>query len=510
MSLLNKSLKVLLLGTTLMTSAKAADLTLTVDAYTALADKIAVGTAESDKAFEISGVSGSGLNKGLLGTVTASGESYVWSNSTTAPTSIKVLALLYGGSWFTFEKTSLGVISASGPVSLLLTKVDGDDATGLNLTINLTKTTGAPITSLAFVNFLKANLTTANRTFAEDAPKQLSVSPPAGWTATAVFHAPSGANTPLAATLDPIAFTLTVPVTPAAGGTAVNFSVALPDISAFNVGSDDEYSSVQTLTSGPNTLTIALKPGKIADPENGIMADLVADANALTRRRLKTEAPYTYQTLSSAVDYVNSQFATTPGNASTDTLGETVDVILGKIGAGATVVQTGIQDVLDAMGGAGTLSQMVLDNARSYVAHDLFAVADCDDLVADTGMYGLVAFKNTVTGLSGWQAKGSKVIVTSTVDGAVKEFTCDVTGLQVFKDATESTTLKKVLMFESANNDVFWIKAFDATTGLDTSAFSVTEGFKDDYLALLIADKFSLVTSITGKSLTQLQTAAAS
>ncbi len=511
MSLLNKSLKVLLLGTTLMTSVKASDLTLTIDAYTALADKIAVGTAESDKAVEISGVSGSGLHKGSVGTVAASSESYVWSDSTTAPTSIKVLALL-GGKWCTFENTSLAEISATGQVHLAQTKSDGVVDTTNKLTINLTKISGANISSLALVTFLKANLITANKSFGVGALKTLSVTPPTGWTATALFQLAAGnnlASAAVAATLDPIAFTLTVPVTPAAGGTAVNYSVSLSDISAYNVALNNDYSDDVELISGSNTLTIALKPGKIGNHGTSIMAGLVADANALTRRRLKTAAPYTYQTLSGAVDYVNSQLATTPGNALTDTLGETVAVILEKIGTGATVVQTGIQGVLTDIG-ASTMLEMVLDKARSYIVNDLFTVVDCDDLADDTGNYGLVAYKNPVSAVNGWQAKGSKVIVNGTVGGVVKEFTCDVTGVEVFKYDTETSSLKKVLMFKSANNDVFWIKAFDAIAGLDTSAFPGSNSFKDDFLALLIADKFSGVTSISAKTFAQLATAAAS
>jgi hypothetical protein len=509
MRVLNKSLKVLLLGTTLMTSAKAADLTLTIDAYTALADKIAVGTAESDKAVEISGVSGSGLLKGSMGTVAASSEAYVWSDSTTAPTSIKVLALL-GGKWCTFENTSLAEISATGQVHLAQTKSDGVVDTTNKLTINLTKTSGANISSLALVTFLKANLITANKSFGVGALKTLSVTPPTGWTATALFQLAAGnnlASAAVAATLDPIAFTLTVPVTPAAAGTAVNYSVSLSDISAYNVALNNDYSDDVELISGSKT--IALKPGKIGNHGTSIMAGLVADANALTRRRLKTAAPYTYQTLSGAVDYVNSQLATTPGNALTDTLGETVAVILEKIGTGATVVQTGIQGVLTDIG-ASTMLEMVLDKARSYIVNDLFTVVDCDDLADDTGKYGLVAYKNTVSAVNGWQAKGSKVIVNGTVGGAVKEFTCDVTNVEVFKDDAETSSLKKVLMFKSANNDVFWIKAFDAIAGLDTSTFPGSNSFKDDFLALLIADKFSGVTSISAKTFAQLATAAAS
>lgn len=508
MSLLNKSLKVLLLGTTLMTSVKASDYTLTLDTYTALADKIAVGTAESDKAFEIAGVVGSGLDKGYVGTFAASGESYVWSDNSTAPTSIKVLALL-GGKWCTFANTSLGEISANGQVHLVQTKADGVNDTTNKLTINLIKQSGATIAPAALVNFLKANLITANKSFTAGALKTLSVSPPTGWTATALFQLDTGNNlspAAVAATLDPIAFTLTVPVTPAAGGTAVNYTAPLGDISLYNVASSDPYSASVPLVNGSNTLTIALKPGKIANHATSIMTGLVTDANALTRRRLKTAAPYTYQTLSGAVDYVNSQLATTPGNASTDTLGETVAVILEKIGTGATVVQTGIQGVLNDIG-ASTMLEMVLDKARSYIVNDLFIVTDCD--AVDSGNYGAVAFKDTVSGLGGWQAKGSKVVVTSTVGGVAKEFTCDVTDVQTFKDDIETSSLKKVLMFKSANNDVFWIKAFDAT-GLDTSTFPGGADFKDDFLALLIADKFSGVTSVAAKTFVELRTASES
>jgi hypothetical protein len=85
MKVLNKSLKVVLLGSTLMTSEKAAaDLTYTVDTYTSLMDTLAVGLdmPETDKAAEITGVP-YGLDKGYLGTVAATKESYVWTDSAT-------------------------------------------------------------------------------------------------------------------------------------------------------------------------------------------------------------------------------------------------------------------------------------------------------------------------------------------------------------------------------------------------------------------------------------------
>ena len=359
MRVLNKSLKVLLLGTTLMTSAKAADLTLTAAEYAALSHTVAVGVPEADKAVAIANVVGSGLDKGYLGTVAASSEYYAFLDGSSK---LKALAII-GGKWCTFESGVLGTTSASGQIHLTQTKEDGINATAKKLTINLTKTTGANISAVALGTWLRSALTSANKSFSASALKTLAA-PANGWTATALVQLVAGSNLAadaVAATLDPIAFTLTAPVTPAAGGAAVSYTAALSDISAYNVPLSDAYSASVDLTNSSNTLTFALQPGQISSHSTSIMDGLVAGANDLARKRLKTATPYTYPLPSDAASSVlavigasspsgiaedlaaqHARLATDPSAGSTDTLKETVDVLLGKVSSVATNVQTAL------------------------------------------------------------------------------------------------------------------------------------------------------------------------
>ncbi|QOL19764.1 hypothetical protein [Candidatus Bodocaedibacter vickermanii] len=567
MRVLNKSLKVLLLGTTLMTSAKAADLTLTAAEYASLSGTVAVGSPEADKAIGVANVVGSGLDKGYLGTVSASSESYIYYDSG----KLKALAII-SGKWCTFESGVLSTISASSQIHLTQTKEDGSNVTTKKLTISLTKaSTGQPISAVALSTWLQTALTSSTQSFSASALKTLSA-PASGWTAKALFQLASGTNIAadaVAATLDPIAFTLTAPVTPAAGGTAVNYTAVLADISAYSVALNNGYSASLDLVNGANTLTLALKPGKIVDHATSIMEGLVSGANDLVRKRLKISFPFTYPIPSDAVNSVravigavspsaiaedlameharlaanpahastdtlretvgvllesiapgatnmqtdlaaeHARLATNPVHASTDTLREAVDVILAQISPTATNVQTALADIVLALGGA-TLKEGLTVVAKGYVDSDNFTYADCSHTGAPDGVkYGAVAFtSHNITSLTGWKAVGDTVQVSGQVNGNTRTFTCSVSGLQKFLDDTESGTQKKVLGFTSAEGDVFWIKAFDAT-GLDASAHTPI-AFKDDYLAFLIASKFSTVTAIAKKTLPELNIAAAS
>jgi hypothetical protein len=342
-----------------MTAANAADLAMTAGEYATLATSIKVGSAEVDKAVEIAGVSGGDLDKGLMGTVAASSDFYI---TLTGSSKLRAMAII-AGEWCTFESGVLGTTSASGQIHLAQTLASGVSNTTKKLTINLTKTTGASLSASAINTWLQSALTSSTKTFSVSALKTLSA-PATGWTATALVQLAAGSNAAgdaLAAVLDPIAFTLTVPVTPAAGGSAVNFTGSLTDISAYNVAVSDAYSANLSLTHGSDTLTLKLKPGKISSHTTSIMTGLVAGANDLARRRLKASSPYSYQlpadAASSVVDLIgaaspvgisddlsaqHARLATDPTAGSTDTLREVVSVLLAKLDGTATVVQTAL------------------------------------------------------------------------------------------------------------------------------------------------------------------------
>ena len=622
MRVLNKTLKVLLLGTTLMTSAKAADLTLTAAEYAALSGTVAVGSPEADKAVRVANVVGSGLDKGYLGTVVANIESYFFLDGSSK---LKALAII-GGKWCTFESGVLGTTSASGQIHLTQTKEDGSSVATKKLTINLTKTTGASLSAVAIGAWLKTALTSANKSFSASALKTLSA-PAVGWTATALFQLVAGSNLAadaVAAAVDPIAFTLTAPVTPAVGGAAVNYTSEILDISAYNVALNDEYFASVALTNSSNTLTFALQPGLITSHGTSIMEGLVLGANNLARKRLKTSAPYTYPIPSDAASILlakigaaspsaiaedlaieHARLATDPTAGTTDTLRETVTVLLGKIASDAVNVQTSVaaqlarlatdptagttdtvkeaidvilaqisssatnvqtalaaisatigasspndiaadlaaqharlvvspntlngditailaqisaeatnveadlRDIVILLGGA-TLKAGLVIVAKGYVDNALFTYADCSHTGAPEGVkYGAVAFTpSDITNLTNWRSVGASVEVAGKVNGFDRTFTCSVVGLETFTSNAEDAANKTVLEFSSSQGDIFWIKAFDAT-GLDASGFA-TVAFRDDYLAFLIADKFSAVTAITTQTLIDLRTAAAS
>jgi hypothetical protein len=147
--------------------------------------------------------------------------------------------------------------------------------------------------------------------------------------------------------------------------------------------------------------------------------------------------------------------------------------------------------------------------AKGYVDSANFIETDCSNTPnnIDSNKYGAVAFtSHDITNLSGWHASGASVVVEGKVNVIDRTFTCSVTGFETFTSNAEDTTNRTVLEFTSSEGDVFWIKAFDAT-GIDASGFA-TASFKDDYLAFLIANKFSTVTDIGTKTLPQLRTAA--
>jgi hypothetical protein len=397
---------------------------------------------------EIAGATATELNNALRGdAATAITTHSRW----TVDASDRLYALVStGGAWRTLRSAALAA-SWNASDTVVLTEITRDGTSGpaspYTLTITLTKaTTGTPADLLRdpLVTFLKRSTTsaltvgTAGGTILAGTPALTT-----GWAARALLA--DGAAAPvLPATLDPIAMTMTVNVTPQVG-TAIPFSATVSELQGLNVLPSDITEKREIFLTAPGSRSMKFDVYPATLPRDvSVSAALINAFNATPRRLNQTDNSFLNPLPTALSDVLALMDSTPPAN-----------------------IKAGLNGMAKAaVSGAG------------------FVIGDFTT-TADTNKLGLVALaSDDITSVT-WTAEGSILKAIGTIGtGRAKEFTCDLSTIEVVDSSTNS-----VLEFVSVDGDAFWVKCVDAT-GYDTSAdTSVTAADRDALLALQLASR---------------------
>ena len=417
---------------------------------------------------EIAGSTGTELDNATSTNATSIATSYkLW----TVDSSNQLIALIStGGAWRTLQSSALAASwNATGTVVLTESVRDGaaSPASPYTLTITLTKAaTGTPadLERDRLISFLEGsrtsilNLATAGGTTLVGTP---ALTP--GWTARALL-ADGASATVTPATLDPIALTMNVSVTPQEGSN-IPFSATVSDLHEWNILTSSTTVTEEVLLTAIGSRYIKFNAYPAVFARTTSIGNALLDAfNAMPKRFNQSGASY-LNTLPDSLSGVLALLDSTPP----------VNLKAGFNGMAKDAVE-----------------------AAGFVIGDFTTTADTDKL-------GVVALASADITAVTWTTEGSILKAIGTIGtGRAKEFTCDLNNIEVVDSTTNS-----VLEFTSKDGDAFWVKCVDAT-GYDTSAdTSVAPADRDSLLALQLAGILSSVTTITSSNLKALLTASA-
>lgn len=406
---------------------------------------------------ELSGTSSTELDNASIGTASmTTGTGIYWeldsSNNLRAHASL-------ANAWRTFKLASVtSSWNATTTLSLAEDVRDGSSGPGspYALKIILTKaSTGSPadLTRAVLASFLAKSTTKAFTASSSGTALTSSSALTTGWTAKA--YAEDGSAAAVAVTLDPVSLGIGVNVTPL-GGTAVSFTTAVSSLYDWNVATNATTAKdVNFNAASGRTMKMKLYPGTFVHTA-GISDGLLAAINAMPARVSQTNKSY-LGGLASSLDSVLALFdSSAPAS-----------------------LKTGF-NVL----------------AKAAVASSNTAIGDFTT-TADTNKFGLVTLGGTNLTSVTWSANNKSLVATGKYgSGAAKDFTVDLTSIEVVKAGTN-----EVLELKSSDGDAIWIKCVDAT-GYDTSAnTTVSASSRDSLLVLQLLNAVGSTATIAASPL---------
>lgn len=369
-----------------------------------------------------------------------------------------------GGAVRTFKVTVPATFSATGPLDAPEVTRDGAASPSSPYTFKMTLTKTGVVADLTRAAFYASLSKATTKTFAASATGTPIVSNPilpSGWALKAYME--DGASTATAVTLDPIAANLNLSVTPASG-TALSYTAAFTSLYNWNIAPNSTTKKTVLFTTPGRILKFDLYPGTFPRTA-GPLTNLIAAMTAMPTR----------------INQTNLSYVPLLPDAKTH--------LLGLYDASAPSSDKEGKNIL----------------AEKIIGSDNFVSAKFTT-TADTGKIGLVALGATnITNVT-WTVAGTIITAKGTVGtGAPKNYTCDLSGIEVAKTGTND-----LLRFSSADGEAFWMKVDDAT-GYDQSAASIGDAStRDDQLALQLHGLLTGVTTISAMKLVPLAVAAQS
>ncbi|MFN9000597.1 MAG: hypothetical protein ACK5VW_00840 [Holosporales bacterium] len=356
-----------------------------------------------------------------------------------------------GGAWRTFRGTTGSFpLTATGNFDLTEITTDGNAAGGSPYILRLALTKGgtaANLTLTAFVDSLRRLPATAG-TIAVAGTNLTGL--PTGWTGNATMR--NGTGTAVAATLDPVECTITLPITLSGQTTATNFSAAFDKLDAWNVTTASTTRNRVLFSGGGAVLELETIPGRYLRTA-GVVAGLLGSINGLPTKISQSSKSFK-NSLADAMTELKAKFFITPSGVANLNAGSTawVDAIVAKA---------------------------AFDNTKFPVG-----------ATYDTNKEGVIAFAGGNLTSVTWSIDDLKLIATAVVGTApAKEFTVDLSGKQVHNDSTNT-----VITLRSSDGDAIYVKSLDAT-GIDASAATVAD--KDRQFVLLLKDYLAATCSVT-------------
>lgn len=406
---------------------------------------------QSTDPFQLTGLSSSpDLDNSYMGAATllASSDIYWYMDSS----NYLYATASMGGAWKTYKATLSASYSATATVTLDEAISDGSAVGSPTRHLNIILTaTGTPsaLTQSALVAFLRGSTIKALAANSTGTALTSSSALTTGWTAKAYAD---NSGTAEAITLDPIDLTIALANT-SSSGAGQAFTASISNIHTWNLATGSTTSKPLVFTaSGGRYLTFNTYPGLYART-SGIASSLMTSLTNISPKRINQSAITPLNTLPSAVSEVSGLLASSP---------------------------------------SGNVRSMLNTTAGKAIAGAYFTVADFTTKVS-SNKYGLVAMTADDLASVTWTTSGSVITANAKVGstGVLKNFTCDLSGLNVIKSTTNP-----VHRFSSTDGEAFWVKSFD-TTGLDTSAVTtVSASDQDALLALQLQSILSAATTV--------------
>jgi hypothetical protein len=411
---------------------------------------------------EITGISDTELDFARLGTPTiaAGTDSYF---EVSAANELYLIASV-GGAVRHFKVAVPATFSATGNLDVPEVNRDGDSSPASPYTFKITLTKTGAVADLTRAALTASLSKATTKTFAASAAGTVIASNPAlpaGWAAKAYLE--DGASTATAVTLDPVAANLTLAVTPV-GSAALTYTAAFSSLYNWNIAPNSATKKTAFFTGVGRAIKFDVLPGKFPRTA-GPLTNLIAALVAMPTRINQTTLSYVPLLTDANTHLLGTYDASAPAS----------------IKEGNNLV------------------------AQAILGSDNFVSAKFTT-TADSGKIGLLALGATNITSVTWTVVGTVITATGTIGtGAPKDFTCDLSGIEVAKTGTND-----LLRFSSADGDAFWLKVDDAT-GYDQSAAALGDNStRDDQLAIQLHGLITGITTINAMKLKAMAVAAQS
>ncbi|MBX9696669.1 MAG: hypothetical protein K2X53_01135 [Alphaproteobacteria bacterium] len=359
--------------------------------------------------------------------------------------------------------------SATFTHNVTQTLADGVGTTTKILKIIFTAPASPPaLTRATITNFLNACAISSLAASSSTPTTLTSTSALAtGWTAKAWLD--NGSGTAVAMTLDPVACTMSLPVTVNGSSTATTFTTSFPVgyLTGFNVATNSTTTKDISFASGGDNLTLTVKPGPMTRTAGTATTLLgVLNTGLPSSRRIGSQSLGLFlNNLDAGINTSRSLLTSSPN---TDLQGE-----YNKIASAAITHANWDSADFQAVG-----TSLVTNK------HGFIALTSADVTVSSVTADGEYIVINGKIGAGGETRKfKSPLLSTFATDGVMKVGT------------------NERLDFTSPENDLIAYKAFDAT-GLDVTSVFTAEVPQSQALASLFAQTFnSVLTTVVSAKL---------